>query len=62
MLEYLLGAFEQGKHYTELEVNAVLRLRHAFNDPANLRRELVDRRMLKRTRDCTSYWLPLNSR
>jgi hypothetical protein len=62
MLQYLLGVFEQGKHYTEVEVNALLRSRHAFDDPAYLRRELVDRRMLKRLRDCTSYWLPLTGR
>lgn len=42
--------------YTELEVNSILNTLHLYGDQAGLRRELVDRGHLGRTRDCRQYW------
>lgn len=54
-LDYLLEAFEDGRDYTEREVNEVLRSRHTFNDPALLRRDLVDRGSLARDSSGARY-------
>lgn len=56
ILRYMLQGFEVGRTYTEREVNDILNARHAFEDPAFLRRELVDRGWMQRTRDCREYW------
>ena len=56
VLEYLAQKFEQGKKYKEREVNAVLREWHVFDDPALLRRELVDRGYFARETDGSFYW------
>ncbi|MBX7136093.1 MAG: DUF2087 domain-containing protein [Fimbriimonadaceae bacterium] len=58
ILRYMLEGFETRRQYTEREVNEILNHRHAFHDPAFLRRELVDRGWLQRTRDCRVYWRP----
>lgn len=58
IMEYMRDAFEFDRKYNEREVNAILNARHAFEDPAFLRRELVDRGWLARTRDCREYWRP----
>lgn len=54
-LDYLLEGFELDCEYTEREVNETLRLRHTFNDPALLRRELVDRGSLSRDASGSRY-------
>jgi predicted GNAT family acetyltransferase len=54
-LDYLLEIFEVDREYTEREVNEALRLRHTFNDPALLRRELVDRGSLQRDSTGRAY-------
>jgi hypothetical protein len=52
--------FAMHRRYTEREVNALLNAWHDFGDPATLRRELVEMKMLARTSDCREYWkLPL---
>ena len=56
-LLYLAGKFEQGRVYTEKEVNALLGEWHTFGDPATLRRELYDARFLDREPSGRSYWL-----
>ena len=56
VMQYLQTKFEVGKHYTEREVNDILKQWHSFNDHALLRRELFDRRYLERTVDCREYW------
>jgi len=56
VMQYLQTKFEVGKHYTEREVNDILKQWHSFNDHALLRRELFDRRYLERTADCREYW------
>ena len=54
-LEWIAEHFEMGRTYHEKEVNAVLKSLHTFNDPAFLRRELVDRRFLTRNPDGSEY-------
>ena len=53
VLEWIAGRFERGRTYSEKEVNAVLLTLH--DDPASLRRYLVDARLLER--DAGTYWL-----
>jgi hypothetical protein len=48
--------FAAHRDYTEKEVNAVLNANHTFGDPATLRRELVNMRLLGRESDCSRYW------
>ncbi|MBN2557680.1 MAG: DUF2087 domain-containing protein [Clostridia bacterium] len=60
-LAYLAEGFEYGRIYSEKEVNAILNLRHTFNDSCMLRRELFERGYLGRTRNGAEYWL-LNAR
>jgi hypothetical protein len=55
-LEYLASKFEREIYYSEREVNAVLNQHHTFNDPALLRRELVERQLLDRVKDGSAYW------
>lgn len=56
MLAYLADQFEQGRKYTEMEVNEVLNAHHSFNDPATLRRLLFGTGAIDRTIDGRSYW------
>ena len=48
--------FPSDGQFSEREVNVILRGLHLYEDPAGLRRELVDRGYLARTRDCRAYW------
>jgi hypothetical protein len=48
--------FAMHRRYTEREVNALLNAWHCFGDPATLRRELIEMKMLARTPDCREYW------
>lgn len=56
VLQYLATYFQEGRTYSEAEVNAVIKQHHTFGDHALLRRELVERGFLRRTRDCSQYW------
>jgi hypothetical protein len=56
ILEFFADSFEPGREYSEIEVNQVLNGPHTFEDPAYLRRELVDRGLIQRTRDGRKYW------
>ena len=47
-LSYMAGFFEQGRVYTEKEVNALLNEHHTYGDPATLRRELFNHRFISR--------------
>jgi hypothetical protein len=58
VLQYLADKFEPGRRYSEREVNELLDRHHTFGDCALLRRDLVDSRLLERTRDGTQYWRP----
>jgi predicted transcriptional regulator len=57
ILEYLAAFFEQGRVYTEKEVNELLMLHSTFKDSAALRRALYEYRFMNRTRDGSQYWL-----
>jgi hypothetical protein len=48
--------FAARRNYTEKEVNAILNSQHTFGDPATLRRELVNMKLLGRESDCSRYW------
>lgn len=55
-LEYLADKFEPGIYYSEKEVNALLNQHHTFEDPALLRRELFERKLVDRVKDGSAYW------
>lgn len=44
------------RKYTEKEVNLILNAHHTFGDPATLRRELVNMKLMGRKSDCSQYW------
>lgn len=54
-LLWVCDLFEQGKTYTETEVNQILK--PVFQDYVLLRRYLVDFALLLRMKDGSSYWL-----
>ena len=54
-LYYLASKIEDGKTYTEREINDILNRWTAFRDPATLRREMYNRYLLNRTSDCREY-------
>lgn len=55
-LWYLAGKVEAGREYSEPEINDLLDEWTLFHDPATLRRELYNKRLLDRTTDCRRYW------
>ncbi len=57
VLEYLVAKFEKEKKYSEKEVSELLNQHHIFGDAALLRREMVGRKLLDRTKDCRAYWV-----
>lgn len=54
-LWYLAGKIEDDRQYTESEINALLDKWTLFHDPATLRRELYNKRLLNRTADRSGY-------
>ena len=48
-LWYLAGKLEAGRQYAKAELNALLDAWTCFHDPATLRRELYNKRLLNRT-------------
>lgn len=55
-LKYLATKLEDGKIYTEKEINELINNWCIFRDPATLRREMYNKHLLNRTKDCSSYW------
>ncbi len=55
-LWYLAGKLEAGRQYREAELNGLLDEWTLFHDPATLRRELYNKRLLNRTADGSCYW------
>ena len=53
---YLATKIEAGRQYTQKDINELLDHWAVFHDPATLRRELYDRRLLDRTLDGSRYW------
>ncbi len=56
ILDYLTNKFEIGEKLTEKQVNELLNRWHTYDDPAYLRRALVDTGRLERTSDGRQYW------
>lgn len=56
VLDYLITKFTPNTQYVETEVNELLSQWHTYNDPAYLRRSLVDMGLLQRTPDGAQYW------
>jgi hypothetical protein len=56
VLLYMHGKFEEGRDYTEKEVNAVITDWSTIGDYFLLRRELIDSRLLGRTANGSRYW------
>ncbi len=54
-LWYLSEKIEAERQYTESEINSLLDEWTLFHDPATLRRELYNTRLVNRTTDCSSY-------
>lgn len=55
-LWYLAGKLEDGRLYSEPEINALLDEWTLFHDPAALRREMYNKRLVDRTADGGRYW------
>lgn len=55
-LEHIAAQIEEGATWTERELSSLLDQFHAFNDPALIRRELVELDVLARKRDGSAYW------
>jgi len=53
---YLADKIVPQKIYSEIEINEELNKWTLFGDPATLRRQMVEKRLLNRTNDCRSYW------
>ena len=60
-LYYLAEKIDGERDYTEMEINDLLNAWTAFHDPATLRRELYNKRLLNRTKDCSRYWKAENA-
>lgn len=56
-LKYLASKFSKERKYTEMEVNAILKQWHKFNDHPMLRRDMVNVGILDRAPDGKEYWL-----
>ena len=52
---YLASQLEAGRTYSQDELGDDLDRLHTFHDPATLRRSLVDRGLVERTRDGAEY-------
>ena len=53
---YLAGRLEAGRRYTEAEINDIRDQWTVFHNPATLRREMYNMRLLNRTADGAAYW------
>lgn len=56
VLDYLVNKLRRNHLYNEAQVNEVLNQWHTFQDPANMRRQLVDYGYLGRTSSGDRYW------
>lgn len=56
VLDHIAAQIEDGVTWNEVELAHMLEQMHAFNDPARIRRELVDLGILARKRDGSAYW------
>lgn len=49
--------FDTSKHYNEMQVNMIIKMKINCMDHAFFRRELVDHGILKRDKDGKEYWV-----
>ena len=56
IIKYLSEKFKSGIEYSEKDVNQIIKRHHNFNDVPLLRRELISKKYLSRTDDCSKYW------
>ena len=56
VLDHIAAQIEDGVVWDEVELGRMLEPLHAFNDPARIRRELVELGILDRKRDGSAYW------
>ncbi|MDT8717114.1 DUF2087 domain-containing protein [Clostridium sp. 19966] len=56
VLEYLADKFQYNHFYSEKEVNNIIENYHTFEDYFLLRRELIESKLLSRTRNGAKYW------
>jgi hypothetical protein len=56
VLKYLASKFETNRNYSEKEVTALINENHTFGDPAMLRREMFEEKLLARKTDGSVYW------
>ena len=56
ILSYIASQFEEGKKYTEKEVNQIIREHIDFSDHELIRRELFMYHFMDRYRDGSQYW------
>ena len=56
VLSYLATKFSYEREYTEKEVNEIINDWHTFGDYFILRRELIEKKFLRRTKDGARYW------
>jgi DNA-binding CsgD family transcriptional regulator len=54
LLRRIAGLFQEGRRYTEKEVNAILA--PVWPDHVTIRRYLIEYRFLDRKTDCSEYW------
>lgn len=57
VLAYLTSKFEEGRTYSEKEINKIIDAWHTFGDYFILRRLLIDYKFLARTLDGAKYWV-----
>lgn len=55
-LWYLARKIQPQQTYTEAQINSLLDEWTTFHDPATLRRELYNKRLIDRTADGSCYW------
>lgn len=56
VLQYAASKLDEGKRYTQPEINQELACWHTFEHSDTLRRHLVERGFVSRTKDGRAYW------
>ncbi|MTI46320.1 DUF2087 domain-containing protein [Sporosalibacterium faouarense] len=56
VVKYVAEKFEEGRVYSEKEVNEIINEWHTYNDYFMLRRGMIEYKLLARKRDGSEYW------
>ena len=59
-LRYLADKIDTGREYSEPEINSLINSLHSFGVQATLWRDLINKRLLFRSTDCSRYWAEEN--